>query len=161
MWTRSRSIAGLASLCLLAVGCRSAMDCGGRCTGGSPLAGMRYDCSCETEAKPCMSCRRGCGASCDPRANAGGSCGPCQASCVNRLSGCTGCGDLYWNEWFNDPPALHQPCDCNENFTGPGAQSIYVTSYRRREFDPGNPAAMWAGEPQEHIAQADAVATRK
>lgn len=138
------------------------MDCGGRCTGGSPLAGMRYDCSCESSAKPCTSCTpacdAACGPSCDPRANAGGG-GRCFSSSPNR--GCTGCGELYWSEWFNDPPQLHQPCDCEGNYVGPGAQSIYVTSYRRREFDPGNPAAMWAGEPQEHIAQADAAATRK
>lgn len=138
------------------------MNCSDRCTGGSPLAGMRYDCSCENQAKPCTSCApacdAGCGPSCDPRANAGSG-GRCFAS--NPGPACNGCGDLYWNEWFNHPPQLCQPCDCQGNYTGPGADSIYVTSYRRRDFDPQNPTAIWSEEPQESVARAGTGATRK
>lgn len=52
---------------------------------------------------------------------------------MSRLCGCTGCGELYWNEWFNDPPAVCEPCDCCGNFLGPSSPGYYRAPYRRRE----------------------------
>jgi hypothetical protein len=31
-----------------------------------------------------------------------------------------GCGERYWGEWINDPPACHDPCDCHGNFVPHG-----------------------------------------
>jgi hypothetical protein len=37
---------------------------------------------------------------------------------LQKLCGCTGCGELYWNEWHCDPPACREPCDCTGAYTG-------------------------------------------
>jgi hypothetical protein len=37
---------------------------------------------------------------------------------LQKLCGCTGCGELYWNEWHSDPPACREPCDCMGAYTG-------------------------------------------
>lgn len=29
----------------------------------------------------------------------------------NWLTCSTGCAEVYWDEWYNDPPADHDPCD--------------------------------------------------
>lgn len=40
------------------------------------------------------------------------------------LFGCSGCpGDIYWNEWFSDPPNCSDPCDRCGNWTGVRAGS--------------------------------------
>ena len=59
-----------------------------------------------------------------------GDCGDCGvAPCRNRpilrglghLFGCgSGCGEVYYDEWCNDPPACCDPCDSCGNFAGGG-----------------------------------------
>ena len=49
-----------------------------------------------------------------------GGCGP--LGCL----GCKGCGESYWSEWFNDPPACHDPCDHCGNWVGHGAPGSAV-----------------------------------
>ncbi|HTU27108.1 MAG TPA: hypothetical protein VMF30_17000 [Pirellulales bacterium] len=34
-----------------------------------------------------------------------------------HYAGC-GCGEQFWNPWWNDPPNCVDPCDCYGNFTG-------------------------------------------
>lgn len=45
---------------------------------------------------------------------------------------CNGCaGDVYWSEWFSDPPASRDPCDCCGHWNGPlngGCDSCDVDS---------------------------------
>lgn len=41
--------------------------------------------------------------------------------CCKARSGCRGCGELYWNEWFNDPPSGCEPCNCHGQYVGRGA----------------------------------------
>jgi hypothetical protein len=60
----------------------------------------------------------------------GGGCGSCGcavgccpgrplAGCLTRALTCgSGCGDVYWDEWINDPPACCDPCDDYGNWTG-------------------------------------------
>ncbi|MEX0938352.1 MAG: hypothetical protein WDZ59_10880 [Pirellulales bacterium] len=89
-------------------------DCGGcdQCSGGS--------------VSSCSSCGgAGCG-SCES------SCGDCGSagcgSCFPILSGvlgwifhpCTGCGDVYWHEFYNHPPAGCDNCDNHGHWIGPG-----------------------------------------
>jgi hypothetical protein len=52
---------------------------------------------------------------------------------MSRLCGCTGCGELYWNDWHNFPPARCEPCDCLGNYVGPGSPGYYRAPYRRHE----------------------------
>ena len=98
-------------------GCGSS-DCGGDCGGGCQVGrcgprygGMRYDCG-----------------------------DPCQRSCwglplFRNLFNCTGCGETYWSEWRNDPPACRDSCDCHGNWTGPyGAQGGYQGPYEEGPY---------------------------
>jgi hypothetical protein len=40
---------------------------------------------------------------------------------MKLCGGCSGCdSELYWSEWYNDPPRCCDPCDCHGNWTGPG-----------------------------------------
>jgi hypothetical protein len=54
--------------------------------------------------------------------------GDCGTGCVgcslcqrahNRLSCCSGCGDIYWGEWLSHPPDDCDPCDDCGNWIGP------------------------------------------
>ena len=114
------------------VGC-SSMHCGDRCGYGSPYAGMKYECACET-------CGPNCGPSCGEHAcgcaeptcgcECGDQCGNSRGWCSSLFRrGCNGCGELYWNEWFNDPPTACEPCDCRGNYIGPGEMGYYQASY--------------------------------
>jgi hypothetical protein len=76
------------------------------------MAFAKYDCSgdcCSDYGYDKCSGHCGCGG--DPA---------CRRPILGRLCGCTGCGELYWSEWFNDPPALCDPCDACGNYTGYG-----------------------------------------
>jgi hypothetical protein len=44
---------------------------------------------------------------------------------------CAGCGECYWNEWYNDPPSCAEPCDCYGNWAGPGHPGYFRAPYRR------------------------------
>lgn len=135
--------------------CKS--QCGDRCGDhGSQFAGMKYDCCCEhcgggfgcgggngDRACPggcddcCDTC---CGDTCDACACgdcgrcSGNSCGcQCNRGCFgklcHKLCGCAGCGEFYWWEWRNDPPACCEPCDCHGNYTGGGEVGYYRAPY--------------------------------
>lgn len=116
---------GCATECGCGVGCGPGCGCG---TGCEPGCGCGADCGCGAEV--------GCG--CEPACGCGG--GGCGlrghwlggvffGSCCGRLvqsfdrlcGGCSGCsGEVYWNEWHNDPPSCCDPCDRCGNWTGPG-----------------------------------------
>jgi hypothetical protein len=114
------------------LGC-SSLHCGDGCRQyGSPYAGMKYDCACET-------CGPNCGPGCDEMAcgcaeeatcavECGDQCGKSRRGC-GRRGGCNGCGELYWCEWFNDPPAVCEPCDCHGNYAGPFEVGYYHAPY--------------------------------
>ena len=84
---------------------------------GCPDSCCDAACGCPDECcDPCASC--GCpDASCGCPTNCCSSVGcgsPVVGRCRllqrmrNALCGCSGCGDLYWSEWHNNPP-----CNCN------------------------------------------------
>jgi hypothetical protein len=103
--------------------------CGG-C--GDPGCGCEASCGCEPSCG-CGSC-----SSCDTN-----ECcldGLCFGSCCGRFlglvdklcgnGGCNGCsGEMYWNEWHNDPPMCQDPCDCYGNYTGPSHGGGYRAPY--------------------------------
>jgi hypothetical protein len=92
-------------------GCGDACGCAGTC---EPGCGCEPACGCVPSGRSCS--RRQC--------TCGGLffaswCGRVVGS-VDRFCGCTGCdGELYWNEWHNDPPRCCDPCDCHGNWVGP------------------------------------------
>lgn len=114
--------------CACSVSC-SKSACGSSC--GSDYAFMTYDACCETCGPGCGNgCAGGCGeqVSCGDSCG-GGACGGGQvggSKCGHKarwfgsLFNCAGCGERYWNEWYNDPPSCAEPCDCCGNWIGPG-----------------------------------------
>jgi hypothetical protein len=117
--------AALAILCVAAVGCSCTFkscgpDCGSGCScgrSGSSFAGMKYNECCET-CGPGFACKCG-------RDRCGGcrTCKPPHCPILGTLTDCAGCGERYWNEWYNDPPRCADPCDCCGNWVGPGIPS--------------------------------------
>ena len=148
MSIQTRVAASLAMLCLAVCGCRSAMNCADGCARpqGSPLAGMRYDCSCEQGCSDCAQDAAGCGSPCDAP-NCADACGKggggCRRPLLDRLCGCTGCGELYWCEWYNSPPQLCQPCDCHGNYVGPGVDRYVLPNASGRSGTPVGDEAPW------------------
>jgi len=59
-------------------------------------------------------------AGCGSCAGASAACGSRYlADCATRALTCgSGCGEVYWGEWANDPPACKDPCDDCGNWTG-------------------------------------------
>jgi hypothetical protein len=133
----------LAFWCAAGLGCRSMMQCGDGCAEGcgrgSSLAFSKYDCSCDGVCGECCGGEKcDCCEPCDGGVDGRDGC--CGAGCggdksrwrlLDRICGCHGCGELYWSEWHNDPPALCEPCDCLGNYTGCGAAGCYRAPYRR------------------------------
>jgi hypothetical protein len=128
--------------CLSGSGCSQLRcGCGNGCAQKSPYAGQTYDCCCETcgpnWGPSCAACRQrdecGCGSpgesSCAANACGNGCGGQGQHCRLLGALGCNGCGELYWSEWFNDPPACCEPCDCHGNYTGAGAEGYYRAPY--------------------------------
>jgi hypothetical protein len=141
------------SACL---GCGGALKCGSGCATGSPYAFMKYDCACETCGPSgcggCTSCgdvctcgkQVGCGDHCSCGGAGCAACGGCTLyrteSCkcgplpclrwIGAWLDCAGCGECYWNEWYNDPPACAEPCDCYGNWAGPGHPGYFRAPYR-------------------------------
>ena len=149
MSIQSRIAASLVMLCLAVGGCRSAINCADDCARphGSPLAGARYDCSCEQGCTRCAGGPVACGARSETNGCAD-ACGCCNDGCrtglVDRLNGCTGCGELYWSEWYNSPPPLCQPCDCHGNYTGPGVDRYILPNASGRSGTPVGADAPWS-----------------
>ena len=148
MSIQTRVAAGLAMLCLVAAGCRSALNCADDCARpqGSPLAGARYDCSCEQGCTHCCDDSAACGspsetAGCADACGSGNS--GCRPGLVDRLCGCSGCGELYWCEWYNSPPQLCQPCDCHGNNIGPGVDRYILPNASGRSGTPVGTEAPW------------------
>ncbi len=104
-------------------------ECGESCDGNCGRPCRRAAC------RTCGSCGAACGDSCDPCAD------PCGNGCYGRpwhrgpLSclfawlapcrwwGCSGCGDRYWGDFYNDPPDCWDPCDNYGNYTGGGCRN--------------------------------------
>jgi hypothetical protein len=148
MLSRISQFAALCAL-LISSGCCASLSCGDGCGGRSPYAGMKYERCCETcGASGCWGGPGGCGCgdacSCGDKVACGDGCGSRHGSCGCGQSGCAGCctvpggpcvrllrrigskldcagcGECYWNEWYNDPPSCAEPCDCCGNYIGPG-----------------------------------------
>jgi hypothetical protein len=43
------------------------------------------------------------------------------------------CGECYWSEWFNDPPACCDPCDCYGNYAGHRRRPVTHAGYHAPE----------------------------
>jgi len=64
----------------------------------------------------------------DPMFGSCHQCGTCGGDCEGHTPGsylghkitcASGCGDIYWGEWTNNPPDPCDPCDNCGNWTGP------------------------------------------
>jgi hypothetical protein len=124
---------------------------------------MKYDCACGETCGPDFAltrkcgcgggqCGAACGAGCTDRC-----CGeqPCCRTLLDELFGCNGCGELYWNEWYNDPPACCEPCDCLGNYAGGHAAG----SYYRPHLGPVGYAKSKSGTPTQQVAKRKGKAT--
>lgn len=106
--TRHRLLALLfAVLCGGSLGCQTLGRCGQDCA--APTA----DCTaCGHEV--------GQGVACGAGACGGAACTCQRRPWLGKLFGCVGCsGELYWSEWYNDPPACCDPCDDCGHYRGP------------------------------------------
>jgi hypothetical protein len=57
---------------------------------------------------------------CNDRVYYGGCQGCGIAGAIKSVASCQkGCGEIYWGDWFNDPPDDCDPCDDCGNFVGP------------------------------------------
>jgi hypothetical protein len=101
--------------------------CGDQSWGGPRCAGGCGDCCCGDVG--CGKCVDDCCGGCD-----GGCSSKCRwprlAKMWRRCTGCYGCGELYWSEWFNDPPSCCEPCNCRGQYVGRGATAPGVLPYR-------------------------------
>jgi hypothetical protein len=118
-------------------GCGGETCGGGFCTGGACSKCGQKSCTCgdkvacgdgcggRSDWTGCSSCQGGCGGGC-------GACGkrsPCWL--LDAFCKCSGCGELYFNEWCNDPPSCCDPCDCYGNWVGCGpCNGCYRAPYR-------------------------------
>lgn len=128
--------------------CRDCVGCGG-CGGSTcgsccePACGCdscgqccEPACGCDSCCSPCGGCGS-CGSGCATWCGNGTACSPrkccakyfgfgsCCGHLINALccgsSGCGCNGEVYWNEWHNDPPCCHDPCDQCGQWNGPRA----------------------------------------
>jgi hypothetical protein len=116
-------------------------QCGG---GGCDACGGGYDDACCNTGHDEGCCNDACcdDACCDDGCCDDG-CGSCGGACWGddcHRGRCKpwcllgGCGEFYWNEWFNDPPDCCDPCDCcgnniNGMFTRRHAGPEYCDDY--------------------------------
>lgn len=92
-------------------------------------------CGCSSCGEPCCGCGTGCGQGCAPSwCGSGTACCPrkcclknygfccCCGHVVDAFCKCCPCGgcsgEVYWNEWHNDPPYCQDPCNSCGQFTG-------------------------------------------
>ncbi len=101
---------------------------------GGPLCGVPQICLTRPDkfvsdqccdGSGCADCAKTDIGSCD--GNCGGTCGRDEC-CLFRnlgqkmrsaLSCGSGCSDVYWSSWYNDPPDECDPCGCYGEFIGP------------------------------------------
>jgi len=122
--------------------------CTGPCASGGCEPGCAVDPGCGVIAEPGCGCVADCDPGCgiEPSCGVGGGCGGGCGSCGRTPSilggacrliqcvfgdvcptgscggGCSGCdGELYWNEWHNDPPRCSDPCTSCGDWVGPAA----------------------------------------
>jgi hypothetical protein len=142
MLNRFRFAAALA-VCLACGGCRGVMNCGEDCGRGCSMAFQKYDCSCDGVCGECCVDASGCDSQCGSACGNGcAECEPPVRRCLNRLFGCNGCGECYWNEWHNHPPSLCEPCDRCGNYVGPSQRGPYQAPYRRHDGFGAAPAEL-------------------
>ncbi len=99
------------------------LPCGGCDAGGCGDCGQEV-CSCAAAPADCQSC-----AAADCQSCATPAFSICRPNLLHAIFGCTGCdGELYWSEWFNDPPACCDPCDEHGNWIGHGTQPVAYAS---------------------------------
>ncbi|MCA9236099.1 MAG: hypothetical protein KDA44_11550 [Planctomycetales bacterium] len=139
--------------------------CDEGCRDGRSFAGMKYDACCEHCGGGCGKsgcCDDQCAGSCDDCNDAccdaacdacgAGDCGRCAGdgcgcSCQKKGGwfsrvcrkcgiGCAGCGEFYWCEWENDPPACCEPCNCHGDYIGPGDPGYYRAPYAVPDLAP-------------------------
>lgn len=184
MFSHRLQRAACLAACFLVTGCCGSLRCGGPscgdgCAKKSPYAFMKYDGGCETcgggfcgrdeetWGSPGAGCA-GCGgkcASCAGNCSSGGcGCGK-QSPCwlLNGFATCAGCGERYWNEWYNDPPRCAEPCDCYGNWIGPGHGGYYRAPYATDGYIVGQtpavaPLELAETEPAEGVEEAVAEA---
>ncbi|TWT77009.1 hypothetical protein Pla123a_24360 [Posidoniimonas polymericola] len=123
------------------------------CTGSDGCCdascGCEVGCGCEADCAVDPGCCAEPGCCADPCCGADAcgdvcGCGDCcrpGAACLYNvkyalgklfggLVGCSGCdGEIYWNEWHNDPPRCCDPCDKCGGWVGPSPS--YDASYGR------------------------------
>lgn len=111
----------------------SGYGCAGLFEGDIACGGPMANCDCGGAA-----CQGACDVACDEPC---GECGPCLPllSCLLRglALGChgEGCGEVYWNDYHNDPPDVCEPCDGYGNWTG--SRGLYRAPYRNGPYGPG------------------------
>lgn len=141
------SLLGSAGCCLTKCGNPCGCDVAAAC--GCPDASCGCPdatCGCPDATCGCPDASCGCPDACyDPACGCPDNCGSgvCSKSCdrcplfgfLGRVLGCEGSnccggcsGELYWNEWSNDPPCAADPCDSYGNYAGPSG--AYRAPYR-------------------------------
>ncbi len=112
--------------CETSCGCESSCECEVSC-GCEPACDCGTECGCGDIAC-CDTCGpEGCGLGIASNVAYGARCIVSEVgrvfTPVCRVFGCGGCSgcdsELYWNEWHNDPPCCHDPCDECGNWVGP------------------------------------------
>src|SRR5262245_20621057 len=100
--------ASFALAVILGSGCCCMPNCGG-CGGCcSPYPMVWNGCCNECSHAPHVSCADCCG-----------ECGIIPYLTRHKSCG-QGCGEIYWGEWYSDPPDCCDPCDqCSGCWTGP------------------------------------------
>jgi hypothetical protein len=119
------------ALSIVAVGLLAIAN--GCCLPGGPLCGMPQGCLTRPDKFVTSQCCDGAGcnecapAKCGPADCDGDGCGRFEC-CLFRnmgqrfrsaLSCGSGCGDIYWNAWYSDPPDKCDPCGCHGDYIGP------------------------------------------
>lgn len=104
--------------------CRDCGGCGG-CGGSTCGNCCEPACGCDSCCAPCGGCGSPCGAPCQSHScllkhiGFGCWCGHLVNALCCCNSGCGCNGEVYWNEWHNDPPCCHDPCDQCGQWNGP------------------------------------------
>lgn len=110
------------------VACGDGCRCGDARTSGDGCANGR--CGCQSGGGRC-GCKSGGACGCGKCGDGCHRCGrPTPCWVLNLFCRCAGCGEWYWNEWYNDPPRCAEPCDCYGNWIGPGSVGNYRAPYR-------------------------------